>query len=87
MFRRERPIALVLVVAAVVLAAVGIVYLVIAPPSLPSFIPGHVVRHTHKAYHGKKFWKRGVLAFLLCAVALGLAWSQSTMRRRHLRHR
>jgi amino acid permease len=87
MLRRERPIVFVLVVVAIVLVAIGIVYVTIAPPSLPSFLPGHVVRHAKHPYHGKKYWKRGVLAFLLSVVVLGSAWAVSKTRQRSLSHR
>jgi hypothetical protein len=40
--RREKPIAIILVVFAIVFVVIGIMYVTILPKNLPSFMPGHV---------------------------------------------
>jgi hypothetical protein len=55
---------LLLVVGAVLLA-VGIVYLTVTAPHLPSFIPGRAVH----AHHARHYNKRGILAIVLAAIA------------------
>ncbi len=56
-------IALLVVGAA--LLAVGLIYLTVAAPNLPSFVPGHV-SHSRTAHH---YSKRGIAAVVLAAAA------------------
>jgi hypothetical protein len=63
-------LCVVLVVVGVALAVLGIIYLTVAAPDLPSFIPGHVAEARRK----RTYNKRGILALVLAAVAFVLAY-------------
>jgi uncharacterized membrane protein len=67
--RRMSPVSWILVAVAIVFLAIGIVYLTVAAPDLPSFFPGHV-DHAFKAEH---YNKRAVASFAVAVVALVLA--------------
>jgi amino acid permease len=65
---RIRPLTIILVVVAVVLVAIGIVYLTKTAADLPSFFPGHTAHDTE--HHTK----HGLAAIGLAVVALIGAW-------------
>ena len=44
--RREKPIAIILVVFAIVFVVIGIMYITILLKNLPGFMPGHVEKKT-----------------------------------------
>jgi hypothetical protein len=58
-------LAVALLVLGAVLLAVGIIYLSITAPHLPSFVPGRVAH----ARHARHYNKRGIVAIVLAAVA------------------
>jgi hypothetical protein len=65
---RIRPLTVVCVLAAIVLAAIGIVYFTNTAANLPAFFPGHA------AHSATKHYKHGSAAIILALVALAGAW-------------
>jgi hypothetical protein len=65
---KVRPLTVVLVVAAVVLIAIGVYYFVTPAHDLPAFVPGHEAHGTN--HHTK----HGLAAIGLAVVALVGAW-------------
>jgi hypothetical protein len=63
-----KPLTVVLLVVAVVLAAAGVMYLVTPAGQLPSLVPGHLSGSSH--HHTT----HALLMFILAALALVGAW-------------
>ncbi len=89
---RIKPVAIVLVVVALVLFVIGIIYLTVTANHLPSFIPGkpsasvlklHLCTATRKkdCYTPRHFTKRGIAAIGLGVVVLVGAWYTSGLRK------
>jgi hypothetical protein len=67
-------LAVVLIIVAIAALAVGVVYLTVAPHSLPSFFPGHTT-HPHKPTEYKKGTAGIVAGVVLVAAAIGVMLS------------
>jgi hypothetical protein len=67
--RRFSVLGWLLIVIGLVFVAIGIVYFGVRAPNLPSFLPGHVTGTA-----GGRYWKRGVVAFVLAIVAFAGAF-------------
>ncbi len=65
MSRGRLIVVVALIVLGAVLLAVGIIYLTITAPHLPSFIPGRAPHARRARYYSK----RGIVAIVLAAVA------------------
>lgn len=65
---RIRPLTILLVLGALVLIAIGVVYVTKTAADLPAFFPGHTARDATHHY------KHGAAAFTLALVAIGAAW-------------
>jgi hypothetical protein len=72
---RNRQLALLAVVVAVVLIAIAVIYWVEPARSLPSFFPGHKAGSDH--HHVK----HGFAAFIVALALLAFAWFQSGPQR------
>ena len=88
--RRPNPLAIALVVAAVLLVIVGIIYVTTSSWDLPGFIPGKpgdkviaLLKRHHRS--PRKFTKRGIAAMILAAVALLGAYYAAGLNRRRRR--
>ena len=88
---RIQPVAIVLVVLAVLLFIVGILYLTQTANHLPSFMPGHTspklpdcsVRKGNEAcFRPRHYTKRGIAAIGLGVILLVGAWYTSGLRKR-----
>jgi amino acid permease len=75
--RRISPLTWLLIVVGLAFLAVGVIYLTVTAPNLPSFIPGHV-GHVKHARHYKK---RGVGSLAVAVVAFAGAWWNEFRRR------
>jgi amino acid transporter len=90
---RIKPVAIILVVVAIVLAIIGIIYLTQTANHLPGFIPGkpgakelklpicNAGKKNRPCYTPRHFTKRGIAALGLAVVALVAAWYTSGLRR------
>lgn len=67
-----RPLTVLVLVGAVVLAVVGVLYITDTAAHLPSFFPGHAVHST------KHHYKHGFVALTLAILALLAAWFTTT---------
>ena len=65
---RIRPLTIALAALAIVLIAIGVVYLTKTAGDLPSFFPGHA------AHSAKHHTKHALAMFSLALLAIGAAW-------------
>jgi amino acid permease len=91
--RRIQPVAIVLVVVAVLLVIVGVIYLTQTTNDLPSWMPGrpsdrqlsleicNADKSNRPCFTPRHYTKRAVAAFGLAAVALVGAWYTSGLRK------
>jgi hypothetical protein len=88
---RIQPVAIVLVVLAVVFFVVGILYLTQTANHLPSFMPGHTSpklpecsagKTTRPCFTPRHYTKRGIAAIGLGVILLVGAWYTSGLRKR-----
>jgi hypothetical protein len=88
---RIQPVAIVLVVLAVILVVVGIFYLTQTANHLPSFMPGHTSpklpecsarRGNEACFDPRHYTKRGIAAIGLAVILLIGAWYTSGLRTR-----
>jgi hypothetical protein len=79
---KVKPLAIILVVIAVLLLIGGIIYLVVAAPDLPGFMPG---KPNYKVSSERHYTKRGIALLILSALAFVGAWYASGLRSRAVR--
>lgn len=73
---RIQPLTIILVIAAVILIAIGVVYFLTPAESLPGFVPGHASHDTHHHI------KHGLLAIGLALACLIGAWFTTSPTRK-----
>jgi hypothetical protein len=76
--RRVSPLSWLLIVVGVLFVVLGVIYLTVAAPDLPSFIPGHV-EHVRRA---RRYNKRGIAAIVVAVAAFAGAWFNDFRRDR-----
>jgi uncharacterized membrane protein len=75
--RRISPLSWLLIVVGLAFLVLGIIYLTVTAPNLPSFIPGHVgpVKHAHR------YKKRAAASLAVAIVAFaGAGWNEFRRR-------
>ena len=64
MLRRLSPLSWLLIVVGVLFVVLGIIYLTVAAPDLPSFIPGAI---DHAVKRKRTYSKRGIASLVVAA--------------------
>jgi hypothetical protein len=73
------PLSIVLVVVGLLLAVVGVIYLVVNAGHLPGFLPGHLSVPTHALRNGRVIrthadTKKGLAVLVAAAITFIAAW-------------
>jgi hypothetical protein len=80
--KKIKPLAIILVVIAIVLVIGGIIYLTVPANDLPGFMPG---KPNYTVDSDRTYSKRGIALLILAAISLVGAWYASGLRNASLR--